>query len=283
MAGADLRDAVLVEANLRDADLTGVAVDGAKLGQADLTRARLHGVDLQRTVFGATNLTGAVLTDTRLQGVDLSRCRADGIQLAGAWLDKTRINREQLGDVLGEELAGRYGDARLAYLAVERNFIGLGDADAASWAYRRRRRMEKLQARERARAARAQGDRRAAAGWYAKFAGDQAVEWLCDYGESVRRVLLTMLAMFVLFTLIYGLTDGVVRVTPTPSGQVITPTRNPLDWVIFSMSAMTTSGKQPAGLLPSNAGIQLLAAVQSILGIALAGLVGFVFGNSSRR
>ena len=143
--------------------------------------------------------------------------------------------------------------------------------------------MEKLNARSQARAARAGGQWGAAAGWYAKYAGDQAVEWLCDYGESIKRVLVAMLSVYLVFTLLYGLSDGVVRTVETSSGLVRVPTRNPVDWAIFSMSAMTTSGKQPVGLLPRNEWIQVLTGIQSVLGIALAGLVGFVFGNSSRR
>ena len=91
------------------------------------------------------------------------------------------------------------------------------------------------------------------------------------------------LGVFVLFTLIYGLCDGVVRITETASGPVAAPTRNPVDWVIFSMSAMSPTAKHPAGLLPRNEWIQLLATIQTYLGIALAGLVGFVFGNTARR
>jgi uncharacterized protein YjbI with pentapeptide repeats len=280
---ADLRGATLEEANLQGADLTRVDLQGAVLAQADLRRACLRGVHLQGAVLGNANLERAVLTDTHLQGVDLSRCAIAHVHLNGAWLEKTRLRQEQLGGALGEELAGRYEEARLGYLALERNFVELGDPGAASWAYRRKRRMEKLRARELARAARSRRQWGAAARWYAKYAGDQAVEWLCDYGESISRVLLAMLAVYVLFTLIYGLTDGVVRTIDGPSGPVMVPTRNPVDWVIFSMSAMTTSAKQPVGLLPRNEWIQLLTGVQHILGIALAGLVGFVFGHNARR
>jgi uncharacterized protein YjbI with pentapeptide repeats len=283
LARADLRGAVLEEANLQGADLTHVNLQGATLGQADLRRARLCGVNLQGAVLGGANLDGAVLTDTRLQGVDLSRCRVARVHLAGAWLERTRLRQDQLGDALGEELEGRYEQARLGYLALERNFVELGDPRAASWAYRKRRRMEKLQAREQAGAARAARQWGTAAGWYARYAGDQAVEWLCDYGESITRVLLALAGVFLVFALVYGLTDGVLRTTQTPAGPVTAPTHNPVDWAIFSVSAMTTSGKQPIGLLPRNEWIQLLTCLQSLLGIALAGLVGFVFGNRARR
>src|SRR5262249_19263434 len=136
---------------------------------------------------------------------------------------------------------------------------------------------------EQGRAARAAHQWGTAAACYVKYAGDQAVEWLCDYGESITRVLLALLGVFLVFTLVYGLSDGVLRTTPTPAGPVTAPTRNPVDWAIFSLSAMTTSGKQPIGLLPRNEWIQLLTCFQSLLGIALAGLVGFVFGNRARR
>ena len=280
---ADLRGAILKEANLRGADLTQVNLQGAVLDQADLRGACLRKVDFQGAALGSASLEGAVLTDTRLQGVDLSACNIAGVHLSGAWLERTRLRQEQLGEALGEELAGRHDDARLGYLALERNFVGLGDPDAAAWAYGKKRRMEKLQARERAAAAHAAREWGTAARWYAKYASDQAVEWLCDYGASVSRVLFALLGVFLLFTLIYGVSDGVVRTTQTPSGPVAAPTRNPVDWVIFSMSAMSPTAKNPAGLLPRNEWIQLLASIQTFLGIALAGLVGFVFGNTARR
>jgi uncharacterized protein YjbI with pentapeptide repeats len=280
---ADLRGATLKETDLRGADLTQVQLQGALLEQANLSRACLRGADFRGAILGTANLEGAVLADTRLQGADLSLCNLAGVHLAGARLERTRLQQEQFGPALGDELAGRYESARLAYLALERNFVELGDAAAASWAYRKKCRMGKLQAREQARAARRRGEWRAAISWYARYATDQAIEWSCDYGESISRPLLTLLVVYVLFTLIYGLTDGVVRVTPTPTGQVTELTRDPLDWVVFSNSAMSPTAKQPFGLQPRNAWIQLLASIQTFIGIALAGLVGFVFGNTARR
>jgi hypothetical protein len=283
LARADLAGAVLQEADLQAADLTHVNLQGADLGKADLRGARLRGVHLQGAVLGGANLEGAELQDTRLQGVDLTGCTVAGVHLGGARLEKTRLRQDQLGGAIGEERAGRYEEARLAYLALERNFVELGDPEAARWAYLRKRRMEKRHAREQGAAARRRGRWGAAAGWYGKFLGDQAVEWLCDYGESITRVLLALLGVYLLFTLLYAVTDGVVREQPTPHGVTAVPTRHPLDWATFSMAAMAPSGKQPVGLLPRDEWIRFLTGVQNLLGIALAGLVGFVFGNRSRH
>ncbi|HVK10771.1 MAG TPA: pentapeptide repeat-containing protein [Gemmataceae bacterium] len=280
---ADLRGATLKEANLRAADLTRADLHGAVLGQSDLAGACLRGVDLQGAELGSSSFAGADLTDTRLERVDLSQCTITGVRLGGARLDRTRLRRDQLGGALGEETAGRFEEARLAYLALERNFGELGDPEAAAWAFGRKRRMEKRLAWERGAAAWAAGSYGSAAAGFGKYASDQAVEWLCDYGESVTRVLLAMFAVILLFTVVYGACDGVVRTTQTPAGPVTEPTRNPVDWVVFSMSAMSPTAKQPAGLLPRTAWVQLMASIQTFLGIALAGLVGFVFGNTARR
>jgi hypothetical protein len=58
--------------------------------------------------------------------------------------------------------------------------------------------------------------------------------------------------------------------------------RNPLHIAIFSLYAMTTSG-MPFGMEPRNAFVQLMAGVESLLAVALTGLLGFVAGNRIRR
>ncbi len=224
-----------------------------------------------------------ILAGSFLQDVDLSRCNLTGVHLGGARLERSRLRQPQIGEALGEERTGQYEEARLGYLALERNFVELGDPNAASWAYLRRRRIEKHQALQHAKAAWSERKWKDAAGWFAKYAADQVVERLCNYGESISQVLLTMVVVFFLFTLIYGLTGGVLRMRETPQGTVSSPSRSLLDWVNFSMYAMTTSGRHPVGLVPSNEWIQLLIGFQRLLSIALASLVGFVFGHMSRR
>lgn len=74
-AGKDLRGAWLVEANLRDADLTEADVSGAALCQADLRDANLTKLQAIGTDFTGANLTGACVEawnidhTTQLDGV----------------------------------------------------------------------------------------------------------------------------------------------------------------------------------------------------------------------
>jgi uncharacterized protein YjbI with pentapeptide repeats len=283
LTSADLRAACLEEANLRRADLTGANLGNAILRRADLQEGRLIGADLRGAVLGNTNLRGAVLRDARLQEADLTHCDIAHVHLSGARLDDSRFAREQLDGAIGEELAGECEQARRGYMGLERAFQDMGDHDSAAWAYRKRRRMQKQVALSQAREARA-GRR-----WwpmvrsYTVYASDQFVEWLCDYGESVPRVLASLLVLHLFFTVTYGLTGSVVRERETPGGQVEKVlTRHPIDLAIFGLLAMTT-GSIGMRLLPANDLALTLVAIHLFLGVSLVGLFGFVLGNRIRR
>ncbi len=282
LAGADLRGVILREANLKGADLSSVRLNRADLGRADCSNAKFDLADLQGAEVSGVVLTRASLRGAKLQGLDFSRCEIANVHLGGAWLERTRFAVDQFGGAIGEELAGDYDEARKGYLALERAFAQLGDPDAASWAYRRKRRMQKAEAARRARDHWSAGKRQAATGAAFDAACDQLVEWLCDYGESIARILGAMVVVFVVFTLLYGLTGSVVRVTKLPTGEVRVPTRNPTDLVIFSLMALT-AGNPPAGMEPLNEAVHLLTGIQALFGIALSGLLGFVAGNLVRR
>lgn len=301
MAGADLWGAALDGADLRDASMRGASVGDASAAGADLSRAdaretdwtnavldgaRLAGADLRGAVLKGARLANAVLSGTRLQGLDLTACDLAHAHFEGAELDHTRLTVEQLGGAVGEEIDGQYAAAALSYLALERNFVDLGDGGAASWAYRRRRRMQKRAAGARSREALKAGDISSSAAGLAVYLGDQMVEWICDYGESLTRVFLALALVYVGFTLVYGLTGSVARITLVPAGAPPRITRNILDLAVFSLMAMTTSGGAStvsANLVGAGVPVALLSGVQALLGIFLTGLLGFVAGNRIRR
>jgi len=131
----------------------------------------------------------------------------------------------------------------------------------------------------RAQAAWRRRDFSAAFGDGLKYCGDGLTELVCDYGESVRRVLASVIAIFVVFAFIYGVTGSVVRTI----GETHAVTRRPIDLLIFSLLAMTTSGSPAVDLLPRNEYVHLITGVQAALGIFLTGLLGFVAGNRIRR
>lgn len=276
---ADLTGARLVESSLRGADLTRAKFAAATLSRVDLRDGLLCGADLRGAVLTGVDLAGASLKDAWLQEVELTGCDVTHVSLAGARLDGGRFERRQLGGSIGEERRGDFAEARKGYLVLERAFDQLGDHDAASWAYRRRRRMQKLESLRQARSA---PDWRTAARSYAQYASDQFVEWLCDYGESIPRILGALLTLYIIFTLVYAVLGSVVREEETAAGLVKTVTRNPVDLAIFSLLAMST-GSIGVRLLPRDDLALALVGVHVFLGIALIGLLGFVLGNRIRR
>ena len=311
---ADLRDAACEQAKFARADLWGADLTGAECGRADfrravltestacgadfrgadlraavMTRADFRGADLSRAdlrgahVVGA-DFRGANLQHARLDGLDLTAVALEGVRLAGARLDGARLEWQQFGERLGEEIGGDIEAARGGYLALERVFIALGDTAAASWAYLRRRRMEKRLAWQFARLRWTQRRPWASAKAAGAAAGDQGIEWLCDYGESIGRVIVSLAAVFVGFAVLYVLTESVVRVGPGPNGvEVRQVTASPSDLAIFSLLALTTSGSPVVALQPRDQFVHFLTGVQALFGISLTGLLGFVVGNRIRR
>lgn len=317
LAGANLRFASFRECVLEGADLQAADLWGAKLGEVDADKADFRGAQLEEADFqeadareadfrgaglGLTDFRGADLRTADFRGctpraakfdrADLRRANLEQLDLtnaslAHAWvsdarLDRTRFHRDQLGGVIGEELAGEYELARRGYLALEQNFAAIGDPPAAGWAYRRRRRMEKLSARHEAVvAARSRAWGRATVQGL-KYLTHQIVEWVCDYGESVPRVLASQLAVVVLYVAFYAAAGAVLRDDPAaPGGRAVT--RSAVDLISYGLTAMLAPGQAPDGLHPAGTGEQLVTLSQSYLGIFLIGLLGFVAGNRIRR
>ena len=75
----------------------------------------------------------------------------------------------------------------------------------------------------------------------------------------------------------YIVTGSMVR---SNSGSI---SRNPIDAVIFSLGAGTTSGLPSVGLRAAGAWVYLITGIQATLSIALTGLLGFVIGHRIRR
>lgn len=287
--GVHLEGAFLEAANLQDTQLREAHLEGATLTNADLRRsdlrtacfedADLTGVDLRGAEVAEASFRNAVLQRARLQAMVLTDCDVTHVHLSGAWLNKTRLDKDQLGGALGEERAGDYEQAAAGYLALEQNFEDLGDPDAARSAYLRRRRMQKRLARRRsAEAFRAQRWRTALTqlGEYVRL---QFVEWLCDYGESIPRTLVSILVLYVIFTIIYGLTGSVVRASGAGAVVGLWPLSDLIDLMTFSLITMTAPEGPQVALHPANDIAHVFTSLQTLLTVVLAGLLGYVLGN----
>jgi uncharacterized protein YjbI with pentapeptide repeats len=278
LRGADLRGAQLQNVDLYDAYLEGAELEDANLQGASLLMAHLQGANLRGAILCQANLgeahfEGADLRDSRLEGVNLSMAASiRDIQLKGAHLDRTNIRQADLGERIHEEDQGKYEDARQVYLALKQNFSSLGEHAAARWAYLRERRMEKLESRRK-------GD-------WLKVLRDSFVEYLCDYGESIGRVLLWMA---VLLLLVGPLVFYVLPMDWPDNVRSEYFSRSP-PWrqlygyfqvLIYTLDTFTTASFSE--LRPNSDLARLVSGVMALVGILLTGLLGFVVGNRIHR
>ena len=298
--GANLQEAKLVQANLRDADLRVAVLRGAELSGADLRGAELGSADLKEADLRGANLTQVSLLDAK---------SIEAISLYRATLDHTQLAKDRLGGAIGEELRREWFQAKEAYLELKNNFEQIGRYDDASWAYCKERRMEKAtKAPWRCREYYGQEEPfpRSIRGlfsklwpnlrqygrlprwsplvwWFwlkytVKWLGDWFVELLCGYGESIRRVLFWMAAKILGFAAYYWHIDGVWLVEPSGEAKIATSVWH---YLIYSAGAFTTT--QFARFQAADDRVRMVTAIQAIIGIVLAGLLGFVAGNRIRR
>ncbi|AWN34576.1 pentapeptide repeat-containing protein [Methylobacterium radiodurans] len=271
------RRARLDEANLSDVNLTHSDFEGASLTKARLVGSRLRGANLSGVKLDGADLSGADFSDTSLVRLNLATCRLTHARFAGAFVTGTRMRVDQLGGAVGEEVAGVYEAAQASYLALEQNWRSIGSQDAASWAYKRGRRMGRMQAGVQARAAwKARAPRALLQHGY-RWVADRFVEWLCDYGESLSRIARAFAIVILVFGVLYGLTGGMIL---EGEGRA---TYNPLDLMSYSALNMMTANPPEIGIKPTGRIANLLVGVQGAAGIILMGLFGFVLGNRLRR
>jgi uncharacterized protein YjbI with pentapeptide repeats len=286
--GANLEGAHMLEANLEGADLWGTNLEWAYLLAANLEGADLGGANMPGVRLVDTNLKGVHLKDANLSRVDLRDARSiEAMFLYRARLDHTQLTRHQLGEAVGEERDGQWQKAKEAYLALENNFDQIGRYDDASWAYRKERRMEKREAWQSAKQAFSERDWRPVIMRTWKAGWDLVVEHLCDYGESVGRVLFWMgLLLFVVGPLLFGL-PGLLR-WPPENRDAFYSLRPPwsyayayLQQFLYVLDAFTTASF--AVLQPATALTRVLSGLTALTGVFLTGLLGFVAGNRIRR
>jgi len=306
---AELQKTNLVGANLQKVELQHAKLQEANLTLADLQEAKLRGANLQEAVLWNAKLQRAELAGTNLHWVNLRTAKLEGTFFSGVRLDHTEMDRAALGTDIGEESAGDYYAARDAYLRLKQNFDDLGDYTASSWAYCKERRMEK-KSKAPWRCRRYYGceepfprpvrelfsrlwpnireygllPRRSPLVWWfcvkymLKWLADWFVELLCDYGECFWQVLLWMFVSLFGFATYYGRIGGVWLVESNGAAKVATSFWH---YLVYSAGAFTTTGF--ARFQPADDWVRMVTAIQAIVGIFLAGLLGFVAGNRIRR
>ena len=95
---ADLTGAHLNDANLNDANLRGVKIKGADLTGAQLQGAQLQDVDLSEIIRKGIDLTGVDLREAELTGADLDKAKLIEANLGGAKLKGASLRKAELNE-----------------------------------------------------------------------------------------------------------------------------------------------------------------------------------------
>lgn len=166
-----------------------------------------------------------------------------------------------------------YREGKNGYRALKQNFEDLGDNAASSWAYLRERRMEKRERFFEGCAALLDHKPREALRNFWEATKDAFVQLICDYGENMLRVLASIIFVFLFFAALFALI-GIQRIGASDVSI--------WDYFLFSLGPMTTM--RPDALQPQCYYLgEFLSRIETLLAIALTGLLGFVLGNRVRR
>lgn len=108
---------------------------------------------------------------------------------------------------------------------------------------------------------------------------DEFVEWVCDYGESIPRVLGAIVVLFLAFAVLYAVTGAVTHV----DAAGVTGPASPLDLLAWSFTAMVNGAGPTRDSLRGDELAETLATIEAFVAFGLIGLLGFVLGNRIRR
>jgi hypothetical protein len=244
------------------------------LKSANLRRTHLRSIALSEV----TSLRGVKLYQTYFWGV-LS-LRYD------QFLD------EKGKSTIWEETEGRFREAKDVYKSLKGYFEDAGDYEGANWAYLREQVMEKLMVTPRWIRwlyPRWQGK------WDDNYCRPNPFEWLrlefaekiANYGNSLLRPVFWLGMVIVGFAVIYFAIGAATAIPGCGYAEVsvtwregCAPTANFLDNLLFSLGAMTTADVGSVQMYKS--GVGWLMTIETLVGIALTGLIGFVLGNKLR-
>ena len=239
----------------------------------------MRGAILREAVLDGADLSEADLSGATLANISLATCNLTHTRFAGAWLERTRLQAKQLGEQTGEEAAGDLEGAFESYIVLERNFLSPGSSEDARWAYRRKRRMGRSLHARRSRTALRARNWKAAFTSGSQWLGDVLAEWLCDYGESLGRVVRAFFTLLVCFAFMYWAT----RSLQLREGYHSTRAFLVVNYLLFSLDSMTTVGTSDIAFRPAGELGMLLSSLQTVLGTTLLGLFGFVLGARIRK
>lgn len=285
LRGVEFRGSRLEECSFAHVDLSEVDFRGCEIVGCDMRYAVFRGTTLgdativRSDFYRASFQEGTVLLNTTLELVSLTTDLAGAQGLAWATFDARNrppalvlededAYREFLQPTIGDRppsddvnaaVEHRLRDAVHLYRLLCGWWTERGKFPDANLAYVHCRRLERE-----AVGPRYQGERFRPLMWLWLWLADL----LCAFGTDLGRIVLWLLAVALLPGILYALFGGV-------SG-----TANIGDDLLFSAGQLT--GSSPARFAATSSLVEWVRVLQTLLGVGLLGLFGFVLGNKIR-
>jgi uncharacterized protein YjbI with pentapeptide repeats len=314
----DVRSGTLAEnaffqrTSLRGAKFTGAVLRGARFYRSDLTNADLRFADLTNANLVETCLVGATLFNAQLAGARLTRADLRSADLFQAsFSGQPELSKENIGEYLLQEneqeyidylqraimptslqaieyhLRDRYFKAAQIYQNLRIQFQSNGRSDDAVWAYRKEKRMRKKWNGQQAQNYWKARERMKSVGFGLDWLGDWIVEILCDYGESIWRVMGWILVLlFLVGPVLIDVSGGLVwneasnRIYYGLDSEWLRFLYSYFQHLLYMLDTITTASFLE--LRPANDIVRLASGLMAAVGIFLLGLLGFVAGNRIR-
>lgn len=275
LQGVNLSFCVLTGANLSDSDLQGADLRGSRCDHVDFINANLcdtilFDATMDNSVFDDAKLFGANLFGAEFFNATISReCFGDSI------IQESKSYKQPLSLPMSEDRE-RFWQASKIYQSLQASFANSAAWTDASWAFLKARRMEKQLATLQAGKAWKNRDIRKFILAIWRRISYEIVEKLCDYGENPWLVLMWIIFLWLVLSLIYGISDGIQHIYDN------TTANNLYDWLTFSLATMATI--DPIGLVAADTPVmRFIMPLQTLFAIALTGLFGFTLGNRINR
>lgn len=285
LAGASLEGAQFSACSFHGVDFTGTRLKAALLDGCDLRRATFCRTGMTRTrfvrcdMYGATIGHGCILRDVRFELVSPGRVIApvDGLHWEAFGGEDRRgggvITEDEKAymallerhgtadDEIGRDLSRRLQSAAGDYRQLAGYWQSVGQLRDAGKAYAHAQRLER----------RAAGPRSEVAPGFRpmRWIGLWIADLLCGFGERLSLVGLWIAALAIVPGIVMAFGGGLQGASGIG------------DSLLFSVSSLAAT--TPERIEAANPVVEWISALQTIAGIALLGLFGFVLGNILRR
>lgn len=275
LRGATLRGCSLTRCDLRDVDLRGAVLEDCDLRYVTTQRTNLGDVVMRRCdLYRASFDAGTIFSPRALEHVSLTNAWLSGMSAfnrgslsesslvqedEAAYRAFLRPTAEESPESINERVHRRHLEAAAVYRGLSGLWASQGLLGDSGWAYARSRALERREASPLHRATPAR---------WARWLGLVAVDVVSGYGLRIGRVAACLALLSVLPGVVYALAGGVRNDART--------THRLGDSLLFSLGQLTSS--TPERLTAAHRWVEWASVVQTLLGVTLLGLLGFVLG-----